>query len=619
MVRRLSSELPEKFLRAVPTDFALQGYGKHWGSNASRPSDFHLSQATQHIDDFVSHDWRTPRVLKYITLSYIYNSRAAFIGSTVVSVLVALLRELLRFSGLLEDICERRPLVCDWGVCLTIGPVAYLILLFHWQTIRAAAGVSRNRLLFVDKLCIAQHDEEMKVQAIRGLAAFLKKSQRMVVLWSPAYFSRLWCTYELAAWFRFERLLSSVLFVPVEIPPTVVIALLGTSVACIGLHIEVIRYSLTPLVGLSIMASMPMAAYFFQSHVAHVAELRQQLKHFSIQESSCFCCSSGHADPSTGAPLPCDREMVYRMLRRWGTSDNLLLDDDACLSEFNDQVRTTLRYHVTTVLPERRLFIRYVDLVNMFTPLLWLSIDNTIYRLRHEPDAVTVILFLEGLVAWFLTNPLALVCFNRLLYLAKPSRDFVRGSILRQVLLSCFLWGPVEFVLTLGLWYCVRIQLYLALTGDTVLAICAWSVAVSMMAALVYYVFSRTGSVAEFESKKFSLSPKSRVSDQTGDTTVSKHATIEGRCSDIKVVEVHVNADNGCAGLEESLAFDVRAEDRYVDVKAVQRQVCAATRFEHLPQPSGEEKMQTTHIEPPHPRQISTASTAQLDDETISI
>ena len=43
-------------------------------------------------------------------------------------------------------------------------------------------------------LCIPQDDAEKKSQCIYGLASFLNKSDDLIVLWSPRYFSRLWCT-----------------------------------------------------------------------------------------------------------------------------------------------------------------------------------------------------------------------------------------------------------------------------------------------------------------------------------------------------------------------------------------------------------------------------------------
>eukprot|EP00490_Sorites_sp_Unknown_P007439 CAMPEP_0114696324 /NCGR_PEP_ID=MMETSP0191-20121206/72426_1 /TAXON_ID=126664 /ORGANISM="Sorites sp." /LENGTH=84 /DNA_ID=CAMNT_0001993817 /DNA_START=31 /DNA_END=281 /DNA_ORIENTATION=+ len=60
-------------------------------------------------------------------------------------------------------------------------------------------------MVFLDKLCISQHNMNKKEQGIAGLAAFLSNSRRMVILWSPRYFSRLWCTYEVGAFLRLHK------------------------------------------------------------------------------------------------------------------------------------------------------------------------------------------------------------------------------------------------------------------------------------------------------------------------------------------------------------------------------------------------------------------------------
>eukprot|EP00929_Paragymnodinium_shiwhaense_P028525 TRINITY_DN16507_c0_g1_i1.p2 TRINITY_DN16507_c0_g1~~TRINITY_DN16507_c0_g1_i1.p2 ORF type:complete len:107 (+),score=19.74 TRINITY_DN16507_c0_g1_i1:77-397(+) len=65
--------LPADLLRAVPLHRALQCYGRHFSSSSSssstRGSDddcFRLSSAVStHIDDFISHEWSTSRVVKY--------------------------------------------------------------------------------------------------------------------------------------------------------------------------------------------------------------------------------------------------------------------------------------------------------------------------------------------------------------------------------------------------------------------------------------------------------------------------------------------------------------------------------------------------------------------------
>ncbi|CAE8715434.1 unnamed protein product [Polarella glacialis] len=72
------------------------------------------------------------------------------------------------------------------------GLVTYCIILFFWQRILSLRG--RSAMVFLDKLCIDQQNEERKERGILSLAGFLEISDRLVILWSPSYFERLWCT-----------------------------------------------------------------------------------------------------------------------------------------------------------------------------------------------------------------------------------------------------------------------------------------------------------------------------------------------------------------------------------------------------------------------------------------
>merc|ERR1719436_812263 len=74
-------------------------------------------------------------------------------------------------------------------------------------------GYSRPSKAFVDKACIPQSDEEQKRRGILALAGFLRSSDRLVTLWTPRYFTRLWCVFEVAVWFNIGRELK---FVPVS-------------------------------------------------------------------------------------------------------------------------------------------------------------------------------------------------------------------------------------------------------------------------------------------------------------------------------------------------------------------------------------------------------------------
>ena len=68
-----------------------------------------------------------------------------------------------------------------------------------WQRIRSL--IAKPKVVFLDKLCIAQHDEELKQNGIFGLAGFLDHSRQLTIFWSYRYLSRLWYLCEVARLF----------------------------------------------------------------------------------------------------------------------------------------------------------------------------------------------------------------------------------------------------------------------------------------------------------------------------------------------------------------------------------------------------------------------------------
>ncbi|CAK9028257.1 unnamed protein product [Durusdinium trenchii] len=183
-----SMEIPldPELVRGVPLRFCLHGLGKYW--SMTRKADFDLSEKTDHIDHFLSHDWGTSRSLKVMTLLIVFNSCAAAVATS----LVVLLLSITASTGLIP------PKLWPW---LPLpGFLCYVSILLFWQDVRLLCR--RPLLAFLDKLCIAQHDLHLKEQGIRGLGSFLRCSRNLNILWSERYFSRLWCCYEVAAYLK---------------------------------------------------------------------------------------------------------------------------------------------------------------------------------------------------------------------------------------------------------------------------------------------------------------------------------------------------------------------------------------------------------------------------------
>ena len=144
----LCSQADPEIIRGVSLHEALCSWGKHWkaengGMPAADAANYELSRQVEAYDSFLSHDWGSGRLLKLLSLLLVFNSRAAFYACLFVSILVGFLRGF----GVLPD--------ATWTV--VFGHATFFFVFAFWQRIRLL--VCRPRMVFFDKLCVAQHDE----------------------------------------------------------------------------------------------------------------------------------------------------------------------------------------------------------------------------------------------------------------------------------------------------------------------------------------------------------------------------------------------------------------------------------------------------------------------------
>lgn len=335
---QLSLSLEPELLRGAPLDVALSGWCKHWhpAAKASSLASAHmLSQKVDSIDVFLSHDWETSHWTKLLTLLMVFNSRASFIACLLVSVLTCI----LRITQVLPDEL--------WTACF--GHIAFLVVLCFWQRIRRFS--CRQQVVFLDRLCIDQSDPEVKQKGILGLGAFVLKSKKMLVLWSPRYFTRLWCTYEIGCFLSLSRRIHDIEILPVKVALILYLTAALWHALMIAYYLLIsanpegfdstyLAGLLIPVVAMCLLFSMllPMVNYLGMSMMQEVNELPRQLQTFQVREAKCFCCSNNHHHPQTGAELICDRELVYE-----GLKDLYSAKPGAdCLEEFNTRVQERL-------------------------------------------------------------------------------------------------------------------------------------------------------------------------------------------------------------------------------------------------------------------------------------
>eukprot|EP00929_Paragymnodinium_shiwhaense_P077064 TRINITY_DN3966_c0_g1_i1.p1 TRINITY_DN3966_c0_g1~~TRINITY_DN3966_c0_g1_i1.p1 ORF type:complete len:537 (+),score=55.98 TRINITY_DN3966_c0_g1_i1:110-1720(+) len=358
--RRCTFGLEDDALRAVDIRETLSGFGQHWKSSAGGADEYGLSMPVANMNYFLSHCWSTPRLRKTLALLYYNNMTAAWL----ISLLTTFLMEIVRLRRPLGEEFKTHGMLC--GV---ISLPVLLFVFFTWHHLQPLFG--RRVRVFLDKICIHQTDPERKTQGILALGAFMKASDCVVVLWAPEYFSRLWCTYELAAWERldkdFER---TVHFVPV-------FATCATFACCLFSIVQVVDGQMSegwesPYNEIWQTSVGGFLVQFVITHLTRAVfhefqDLGHHAANYDFFESKCFCCTVDHRMPTTGAPLLCDRKMVLRTIRSWYSGGrNSVLDEDI-VEIYHKRVRQHLSACAKALVAT---FCSYASIMSFDIPLL---------------------------------------------------------------------------------------------------------------------------------------------------------------------------------------------------------------------------------------------------------
>jgi TIR domain len=128
-------------------------------------------QANQ-IDAFVSHAWRDPLFLEYVSSSSLHKGE--------------------------QDFWE--------GKCLAVRHASWNLQ--NRGILPELKGISRTSGLtyWVDLACVHQRDTQLKQRQIQSLEHFIKRSKTLIVMCSPSYFRRLWCVYETVCYLTWHSL-----------------------------------------------------------------------------------------------------------------------------------------------------------------------------------------------------------------------------------------------------------------------------------------------------------------------------------------------------------------------------------------------------------------------------
>ena len=391
-------------LRTVTARTVLRGFGRVFRSQGIDKA-FALSQECEKLGYFISHSWSASWLSKFITLAFHFNFWFAvvvslvFIGTFLVVGLVCVHHSTWNTI---------RDSVNPSLIFVAIGFLTFVpALLFGSEMMSCIPFRSSNRTrCFLDKCCINQTDPVLKRRGIEALGGFLARSEVLLILWSPDYFMRLWCAYEVAVYMSLaeDGMKRRVVMIPLEL---VHFAML---VFGLDLIIQVVSVNFffqgpdgmpewaTQVTAIAIASLFAAFSYFFAYRwQMDQAFLRKQLADFSLSQVEC-------SDPSDRPLVLRDIAQRYSTLEKSTsatrsvatsedqaptrepspypsrqTSSVLPPSSSAGLRAFEEYVRTNLQEPIEKALGTHHCVLPYKFLLTMSLPAVWAALGLMCY------------------------------------------------------------------------------------------------------------------------------------------------------------------------------------------------------------------------------------------------
>jgi len=284
-------EVDEEILRGVSLRKTLRGFGRVWQFSPSdlpvkeREALWNKSVSVKSLAFFISHTWRTAG--KWKVLALLLRTSWAFVilcGACCMSIVVCLYA--------LEVL--PRPLtgtdVGILGLTLTYhsGPwllVAYVPSILLGFALAPYFPSLKNDQSFLDVTCIHQEDQALMERGVYGLGGFLVRSEKMLILWSQPYLSRLWCVFEIAA-YRAANPEGQIELAPVFVELTVLV--LWVMIFCSSCLSYVVSFTEYFWVAMP-FALVPqlVAAHFLRRLISQKHELIESMATFDVGKAEC--------------------------------------------------------------------------------------------------------------------------------------------------------------------------------------------------------------------------------------------------------------------------------------------------------------------------------------------
>eukprot|EP00928_Gymnodinium_smaydae_P021650 TRINITY_DN18470_c0_g1_i1.p1 TRINITY_DN18470_c0_g1~~TRINITY_DN18470_c0_g1_i1.p1 ORF type:complete len:517 (-),score=57.77 TRINITY_DN18470_c0_g1_i1:10-1560(-) len=383
-----------QLLRASHLNSLLRKGGAIFANSKGSASTYLLSHCIESINTFISHNWSVDRFWKFIALSYYFNQWSGilcFVLLVSVCGIPSAMNVMPSFDCALPG--ERQGYICRL-LCVP----AFFLVVFGITDAKYAVGI-RGPLVFLDKTCIHQEDPAIMRRGIEKLAAFLYKSERMLVLYSDVYARKLWTVYEMASFLILRDVKDLDV---VSIYQSTVFFIMVASIWLISVANIVCRHYI-PLrqddwFSVKCYVIGLVYCYTLRTWIRERASMSRFLKRFDVHD--CICTVED------------DRPVVYRniavLMRTSGKIPNCC--DDEALIQFNALVRAELPKAFRASLG--RLSFKYKDLAMLlsffFFPGFFDDIqDDPVVHLMWDATGFFFISFVFGPLCIFSFDALA--------------------------------------------------------------------------------------------------------------------------------------------------------------------------------------------------------------------
>ena len=406
----------------------------------------------QRLDAFLSHAWSDHRFSKWAALCLHFNLTIACflgLGSAGISFILQYYSIGCLPAYSFTDITgtENTNGIC----CLITGCLALCLGMFFGHRLQRPVHV------FLDRACISQTDKDKMQLGVDALGDFLAMSERMIVLLSPDYFKRGWCTFEVSSFGADDsKGFRKIDFEPLHKASAILSVFAASVLAAISFHVCIYfgimssAMNLAPepsitgfsAFGLFVFCAPPGLVYGasilqLDRILSGNAEMLSVLKMFDIEQASFM--------------FEDDRAFVLSEARRlWGDLDT-----------FNRKVTEEVYSRISSWASKRRATLPYSTLVLGASPCLFWGLDMAAKDPTLDLKLRDVV---YGMTLTFLHVPLlfavmGFMCEIRFAISRRLFGDSNNAASKLVLLLLALILGPLASMLTTGIMLAASWQL----------------------------------------------------------------------------------------------------------------------------------------------------------------